>query len=127
MKMSKKSIGQRCIKNWQYKLIAIALAFALWFYVTDALPGSTSTGGTDFMVTVDYANLDADLEVAVGKVQVKVTIYGNDAVGENLGAKVDCSGLKAGTHTGTVEVATQPDQKVLSVDPGVVTFTLKEK
>lgn len=119
-------MGEAWRKNLGYKIIAVLLALALWFYVSDEQNPTTE----DILrVPLEVENLAGGLVVADKPQEVEVRLQGRRELLAKLSpryvrAVVDLAGAGEGTHTKTVEVVLPPDLRLVTLTPSQVSIRL---
>lgn len=65
----KNFIKKYILKNWQYKILSLVIAFILWFYVV-----SNQSFNIKFNVPIEYDNYPANLKL-VGKIENSAKLF----------------------------------------------------
>lgn len=114
------------INNFWYKVIALALALLLWFYVMQ-----TQSNISDYSLNVplEYRNLPESLVVTNEPVQVRVRVQGNGA-GGNISSKdvqafVDLSNVSTGKTEVSVQTVIPNNFQVVSLSPDIVSLDVE--
>jgi YbbR domain-containing protein len=109
------------LRNWQYRLLALVLAFACWYLVTGQQKVETW-----LEVPVDIVNAPKDIAIQSGlKTRINVRVRGSKPMLRGLDARslaypLDLSGLRAGTVVLNFDANRIPVPKaveVLEIDP----------
>lgn len=119
-------------RNLNLKLLSIALAIFLWFYVRSIAPNPFPEGTIEasYKVDLEIQNLAPDLVVAESPPTVLVTVRGGRREVESLKpghfkAFVDLEKMREGSYRGVpVQVSKPADLREMSVTPSKVTLTL---
>lgn len=116
-------------KNLPLKLLAIAGAVFLWFYVVNE---GYEVGFLDAEIPIETYNLAEDLAVAneLGTAKIKVRAPAQDwskVSIDNITAFVDLKGIRKGIFSKEVKVSVDdPSITILDVDPEKISVTLEE-
>ncbi|NQV13503.1 MAG: hypothetical protein HQ530_04365 [Parcubacteria group bacterium] len=116
-------------KNLPLKLLAIAAAVFLWFYVVNE---GYEVGFLDTKIQIETYNLAEDLaaanELGTAKVQVRAPAQSWSKMSEeSITAFVDLKGMRKGIFSKEVKVSVDdPSITILNVDPEKISVTLEE-
>lgn len=116
------------INNFWYKLVALAMALLLWFYVMQ-----TQSNVTDFALTVplEYQDLPQELVITNEPEQIRIRVQSNGGSStisaKDVQAFVDLSAAKIGKNQLSVEVVVPNNFQVISVTPAQVEISIEQE
>jgi YbbR domain-containing protein len=114
--------------NLAYKLVSIALAFALWLYVSEE---RNPTGESVLEVPLEVREVPDELVVAEKPAEVVVRVQGAKQVVSRLTARevqafVSLGGAQPGKNVRTVQVALPSRVELVEVSPARVSVVVEE-
>ncbi len=120
-------VGGGLVKKNALKVISVAMAVLLWFYVVNV--GDLTPKQNTYTVNLRYINLEEGLSLILPDV-VAVKLWGLAQDTDEIMAYVDVKGLKKGTYQLPVQVESVPGALFTSVEPDTVEVVImgeKEK
>lgn len=114
--------------NWAYKVISVALALGLWFFVTEE---HSPVASNVINVPLETRNLSQGLVVAEKQSEVVVRVQGerervNSLTSRDIRAFVSLQGARLGKNVQAVQVTLPPRVELVEVTPEQASLIVEE-